>query len=191
MIQQKSPKDSNSISAAAQEPSGGSSNNNQRKHNKNSSNSPNTIPGFGANSRVFRRIHDRLGHFSRSTIQRTLPHVDGIDITSDMVAKADCRCETCQMAKLSRLPFSKTPRKRATTPCTRIWSDVCGPCGTLSRTGKRYFVSDDDKIGKTWYPPVAARPSEGPGLPNYVRLAPGGLVMECVLSIEHFLQHEV
>ncbi|KAJ8736818.1 hypothetical protein PYW07_000089 [Mythimna separata] len=79
--------------------------------------------------------HRALAHTSISKTQKI---VNGINTKhSD---NNDDTCEVCARAKLCRKPFN-TERYRASRPLEIVHSDICGPIGTDTYDGYKYFIT--------------------------------------------------
>lgn len=63
----------------------------------------------------------------------------------------DRECESCVLAKQSRLPFPSGESWRARTPLQLVHTDICGPLDPISNGGNKYFITfTDDFSRKTW-----------------------------------------
>ncbi|KAL4340368.1 hypothetical protein GQ457_08G024390 [Hibiscus cannabinus] len=82
--------------------------------------------------------HRRMGHFNR----RTLKHMQSNDfvIYLPMLNISDDKCDSCQVGKSHRLPFSLDGVKRANMKLELIHYDLCGPMKTSSMNGNKHFV---------------------------------------------------
>ena len=67
--------------------------------------------------------HERLGHFNRDIIQRTVEPYADCSITS----KASMSCVSCQLAKTPRLHFASSNSPPPTAPLQLVSMDVRGP----------------------------------------------------------------
>lgn len=87
-------------------------------------------------------MHTRLGHASLSKMS----HLD--DISSEVLSKFIC--DSCQMAKFHRVPFSVS-NSRATTLFELIHADLWGPYRKPDTSGAHYFLTIlDDNTQSTW-----------------------------------------
>ncbi|KAL4376396.1 hypothetical protein GQ457_02G039420 [Hibiscus cannabinus] len=57
-----------------------------------------------------------------------------------MLNISDDKCDSCQLEKSHRLPFSLDGVKRANMKLELVHSDLCGPMKTSSMNGSKYFV---------------------------------------------------
>ena len=93
--------------------------------------------------------HRRLGHLN----ERSLNTMASKHLVYDFdyhTSKPMPFCKSCVEGKLHRTPFKKG-RRRAEKPLGLIHSDVCGPIGTQSLSGKKYFVTfTDDMTHYSW-----------------------------------------
>ncbi|KAL4319314.1 hypothetical protein GQ457_18G017080 [Hibiscus cannabinus] len=82
--------------------------------------------------------HRRMGHFNL----RTLKYMQSNDFVTDlpMLNIYDDKCDSCQLGKSHRLPFSLDGVKRANMKLELVHSDLCGPMKTSSMNGSKYFV---------------------------------------------------
>ncbi|KAL4324140.1 hypothetical protein GQ457_11G003170 [Hibiscus cannabinus] len=78
--------------------------------------------------------HRRMGHFNL----RTLKYMQSNDFVTDlpMLNISDDKCDSCQLGKSHRLPFSLDGVKRANMKLELVHSDLCGPMKTSSMNGK-------------------------------------------------------
>ena len=73
-------------------------------------------------------------------------HMDNIRLKSN----SNFICETCQMAKFHRLPFTQSD-SIASLPFELVHMDLWGPYKTLDITGASYFLTVvDDHTRFTW-----------------------------------------
>ena len=86
--------------------------------------------------------HTRLGHMSRSVIEKSLPLVDGVDIT-----KCDQRLpyDPCLRAKSTRAHRATVDEKR-TQPLDLAHADIVGPVRVPSLQGSRYCIALYDDL---------------------------------------------
>ncbi|KAL4282228.1 hypothetical protein GQ457_03G017580 [Hibiscus cannabinus] len=82
--------------------------------------------------------HRRMGHFNL----RTLKYMQSNDFVTDlpMLNIYDDKCDSCQLGKSHRLPFSLDGVKRANMKLELVHSDLFGPMKTSSMNGSKYFV---------------------------------------------------
>ncbi|KAL4303544.1 hypothetical protein GQ457_10G024470 [Hibiscus cannabinus] len=82
--------------------------------------------------------HRRMGHFNL----RTLKYMQSNDFVTDlpMLNISDDKCDSCQLGKSHRLPFSLDGVKRANMKLELVHSDLCDPMKTSSMNGSKYFV---------------------------------------------------
>ncbi|KAL4290940.1 hypothetical protein GQ457_14G017910 [Hibiscus cannabinus] len=82
--------------------------------------------------------HRRMGHFNL----RTLKYMQSNDFVTDlpMLNISDDKCDSCQLGKSHRLPFSLDGVKRANLKLELVHSDLCGPMKTSSMNDSKYFV---------------------------------------------------
>jgi len=78
--------------------------------------------------------HERLGHVNFRSLKFLSKH--GLINCENHGAKA---CEICVQAKMTRLPFPKSQRNSKILDL--VHSDICEMNGTLTRGGKRYFIT--------------------------------------------------
>ena len=94
--------------------------------------------------------HRRFGHLN----ERSLHTLASQQLVYDFdyhISKPMPFCKACVEGKLHRTPFPGGGRKRADAPLDLVHSDVCGPIGTESLSGAKYFVTFvDDKTHYTW-----------------------------------------
>jgi hypothetical protein len=93
-------------------------------------------------------IHERFGHVNKRTLvdtaNRKNESVIGFSDPSlslpkeGLVERIDC--EACVLGKQARKHFICSNRSRVTTVGQRVHVDLCGPIGTETRYGCRYFV---------------------------------------------------
>ncbi|KAL4297286.1 hypothetical protein GQ457_12G021970 [Hibiscus cannabinus] len=78
--------------------------------------------------------HRRMGHFNL----RTLKYMQSNDFVTDlpMLNISNDKCDSCQLGKSHRLPFSLDGVKRANMKLELVHSDLCGPMKTSSMNGK-------------------------------------------------------
>jgi transposase InsO family protein len=84
--------------------------------------------------------HQRLGHVNKHTIQEMAKKNLAVGLVIAKNGDSDSVCEGCVYGKQHRLPFPKAGRTRATKIGELVHSDVCGPMGTPSPSGSKYFV---------------------------------------------------
>ena len=77
--------------------------------------------------------HDRLIQLSRSKL------IPGLNITRESIRNAPF-CESCAKTKARHSSFAKTASNRPTRMLQTMCADVCGPVGTKSLAGAKYFV---------------------------------------------------
>ena len=88
--------------------------------------------------------HTRLGHPASTVVNRVLTSCNLPTKLSVGV------CDTCQMAKSHRLPFSLSSF-RALQPLNLVHSDLWGPAPEIGINGARYFVLFvDDHTRFSW-----------------------------------------
>ena len=93
--------------------------------------------------------HRRLGHLNEGSLN-TMASKHLVYDFDYHTSKPMPFCKSCVEGKLHRTPF-KRGRRRAEKPLELIHSDVCGPIGTPSLSGKKYFVTfTDDKTHYSW-----------------------------------------
>ncbi|KAL4341003.1 hypothetical protein GQ457_08G035090 [Hibiscus cannabinus] len=82
--------------------------------------------------------HRRMGHFNL----RTLKYMQSNNFVTDlpMLNISDDKCDSCQLGKSHRLPFSLDGVKRANMKLELVHSDLCGPMKTSSMNGSKYFL---------------------------------------------------
>ncbi|KAL4282375.1 hypothetical protein GQ457_03G013570 [Hibiscus cannabinus] len=82
--------------------------------------------------------HRRMGHFNL----RTLKYMQSNDFVTDlpMLNIYDDKCDSCQLGKSHRLPFSLDGVKRANMKLELVHSDLFGPMKTSSMNGSKYFM---------------------------------------------------
>lgn len=94
--------------------------------------------------------HRRFGHLNEKSLQ-TLASQQLVYDFDYHISKPMPFCKACVEGKLHRTPFPSGGRKRAETPLDLVHSDVCGPIGTESLSGAKYFVTFvDDKTHYIW-----------------------------------------
>lgn len=100
---------------------------------------------FSASSKVW---HRRLGHSNNEVLQH-LSRNNAICINKTSTKL----CESCQLGKSSRLPFSST--FVATRPFERIHCDLWGPSPVFSVQGFKYYVIFIDHFSRyCWFYPL-------------------------------------
>ncbi|EOY32548.1 Uncharacterized protein TCM_040529 [Theobroma cacao] len=82
--------------------------------------------------------HRRLGHINYQFIK----NMGSLNLVNDMpvITEVEKTCEVCLQGKQSRHPFPKQSQTRATNRLQLIHTDICGPIGTLSLNGNKYFI---------------------------------------------------
>ena len=91
--------------------------------------------------------HERLGHASESTLQNTIPLVNGLKL--EKVGKLP-HCEACKLGKSTRAPrpLASKESRMATKPLELVHTDLVGPMRHPSLNGSRYFIPVyDDSSG--------------------------------------------
>ena len=88
--------------------------------------------------------HERLGHIGRKTIEVMLKHkvVDGMNESTI----SEIACKSCALGKQSRKHFPSRSRERAIEVGQRVHVDICGPIGTPTIRGYKYFVLFKDEF---------------------------------------------
>lgn len=115
------------------------------------------FPSFNRSSSTFAFLgakttasiwHQRLGHPSPTILQNLAPSL------SLQGASSSQFCESCQLAKSSKLPFSIS-ESTTSKPLELIHSDVWGPAPLLSQSGFKYYVLFVDDFSRyTWLFPI-------------------------------------
>ncbi|KAD5961454.1 hypothetical protein E3N88_12927 [Mikania micrantha] len=90
--------------------------------------------------------HCRLGHISKKRMEKL--QTDGI--VEPTGSETFDTCESCLSGKMTKAPFSGVGEK-ATELLGLIHTDVCGPFKTMTRTGKRYFITFIDDFSRYGY----------------------------------------
>jgi len=88
--------------------------------------------------------HNRLCHINFKSISRMM--------SLDLIPKHDTRgvkCEICIQAKQTRKPFKSVERDSSVLEL--VHSDICEMNGTLTRGGRRYFITFIDDCSKFCY----------------------------------------
>ncbi|KAL4281033.1 hypothetical protein GQ457_03G022420 [Hibiscus cannabinus] len=93
---------------------------------------------YRAKDNVSSLWHRRMSHFNL----RTLNYMQLNDFLSDLpkLNISDDKCDSCQLGKSHRLPFSLDGVKRANMKLELVHSDLCGPMKTSSMNANMYFV---------------------------------------------------
>ncbi|KAL0336726.1 UNVERIFIED_CONTAM: Retrovirus-related Pol polyprotein from transposon TNT 1-94 [Sesamum radiatum] len=104
--------------------------------NKNSSNSAYLIESIDI-------WHGRLGHVNYSSIKR----LENMNLIKTCDAKECSKCEICVEAKYAKKPF-KSVTFRSTEVLELIHSDLADFKNTLSKGGKKYYISFVDDFSK-------------------------------------------
>jgi transposase InsO family protein len=95
--------------------------------------------------------HQRLGHPQASAVQ-LLKNKGLIDVTGAM--KTEHLCDSCQLGKLSKLPFSHSEHS-STDVFEKIHCDLWGPAPVLSIGKFKYYACLVDDFSKyTWIIPL-------------------------------------
>ena len=95
--------------------------------------------------------HQRLGHPQFSTIQ-LLKNKGLIDVLGS--SKPDHLCDSCQLGKLSKLPFSSSDHS-CSSIFDKIHCDLWGPAPVLSINKFRFYACLVDDFSKyTWIIPL-------------------------------------
>ncbi|OWY99254.1 LOW QUALITY PROTEIN: hypothetical protein PHMEG_00029773, partial [Phytophthora megakarya] len=109
--------------------------------------------------RSFVLLHKRLEHpnvrvlndLSRSQV------IHGLDGSVPLGPKTEFFCVACTLAKSHRYPFySNRVVKRATSPLSKVHSDICGSLPVPSLTGCRYFLIFIDDFSRFMFTTVAS-----------------------------------
>ncbi|KAD6795333.1 hypothetical protein E3N88_06229 [Mikania micrantha] len=90
--------------------------------------------------------HCRLGHISKKRMEKL--QTDGI--VEPTGSETFDTCESCLSGKMTKAPFLGVGEK-ATELLGFIHTDVCGPFKTMTRTGKRYFITFIDDFSRYGY----------------------------------------
>ncbi|KAD5962114.1 hypothetical protein E3N88_13587 [Mikania micrantha] len=90
--------------------------------------------------------HCRLGYISKKRMEKL--QTDGI--VEPTGSETFDTCESCLSGKMTKAPFSGVGEK-ATELLGLIHTDVCGPFKTMTRTGKRYFITFIDDFSRYGY----------------------------------------
>ena len=80
--------------------------------------------------------HQHLAHLNFTDIRKLLPKQPYIEKKSTNPAM----CDICIKAKAKEKFQRKIPARRASKPLVLIHSHMCGPLGTVSQSGRRYYI---------------------------------------------------
>ena len=80
-----------------------------------------------------------MGHPSLPLLKKLYPQFSSL---------SSLNCESCQYAKLHRVPLSPRVNKPASAPLELVHYDVWGPCPVLPPTGFKYFVTFVDDFSR-------------------------------------------
>ena len=83
--------------------------------------------------------HGRLGHVSEGIMQKTIPLVNGIDLTK---VKSFPNCESCIKGKSKRNPRKSASEasRMSTKPLDLVHVDIVGPIKHKTLAGAKYFI---------------------------------------------------
>lgn len=76
--------------------------------------------------------HKRMGHLNFADMKTTL---------NMKLSEADTNCETCALAKITKVSVPKLNESRATKSLERVYSDIMGPINPSSIHGFRFIVT--------------------------------------------------
>lgn len=102
---------------------------------------------------LVRLWHARLAHVHTAAILKTAQSkavigLEGLEkaklVSKDVHNRIDCLA--CAQGKQARKHFGHRTTPRATEPGERVHSDLCGPIGTSSLSGKNYFMLFKDEF---------------------------------------------
>ena len=84
----------------------------------------------------FNTWHARLGHVNK----RIIKNMSSLGLLPKLSLNDFEKCEFCSQAKITKAPH-KTVIGKETEPLDLVHSDICELDGTLTRNGKRYFIT--------------------------------------------------
>lgn len=94
--------------------------------------------------------HERFGHLNKRTIldmfvKKAVIGCDALPRPRSRDNRSRIDCEACCLGKQARRAFTNSTRERATAVGQRVHVDMCGPMGTATLEGSRYFVLAKDE----------------------------------------------
>ena len=113
---------------------------------------PHTSTAFIASSKEAAELwHRRMGHLSYNGLAELTQQADGINVTASTfknVADSQHKCDTCNVANLTRQPRPRSTQDKETELLKRLHVDTCGPMQVTSIGGARYYLLVIDEASR-------------------------------------------